>query len=343
MPRIDVERFKKLPQERGEIWQGGLFRMPGWVQEKGQKPFRPLASIWAGKRTRLVSRPDIVPPGKDPFEVALNNLLNFQVAPGLPAYRPFAVEVTDPKLAEYLNERLAPAGVRVDCVPRLQAIDEVLSGLAEHMTGRPELPAMLTGRGATVERIRAFSEAAVQFHKAKPWRKLTDQDLVEVRRPAAPDEGLRYLTVLGGGGQVFGMAFFKSVRQFEKALTLDDPERFFGKETVWSFTFGPIMEMPFVDADLWEDQQLPVANEQAYPVIAQFSPKDKTHRPEAKTLAFIEGLLRAAAQTTETHLDAGEWSQTVPTFDGSAEYRLALVEVAGLGATDSAKGRTTHN
>jgi len=199
-----------------------------------------------------------------------------------------------------------------------------LDDLAEHMNGQPEPPGALTGKGISLERMRAFAEAAARFYSARPWEELTDSDLIAVEHPSAP-AGLGHLAVLGNAGQAFGLGFFNTIKQFEKMQSGADPDRIFATTGTWSFTFGTIQGLPFADADLWEDCDLPVADEEAYPFVARFGPKKKIARPDAKKLAFLEGLLNAIAVTTADQLDAGRWSQNVSTVDGTAGYRLTLV------------------
>ncbi len=76
----------------------------------------------------------------------------------------------------------------------------------------------------------------------------------------------------------------------------------------WSVLFGPIADMPFGDMDLWEDQSLPVAGDQAYPVALWIGPKGKVVRPDARVLAYLEGLLLALAETREQEIDQGRWT-----------------------------------
>jgi hypothetical protein len=38
----------------------------------------------------------------------------------------------------------------------------------------------------------------------------------------------------------------------------------------WSVLFGLITDVPFGDADLWEDHRLPVAGDEAYPCAIRF-------------------------------------------------------------------------
>ena len=45
MADFQIERLKQLPQRAGDTWQGGFVRMPGWITEGCDKPFRALTAI----------------------------------------------------------------------------------------------------------------------------------------------------------------------------------------------------------------------------------------------------------------------------------------------------------
>jgi hypothetical protein len=40
MPNITIERFKRLPLDPADIWEGGLFSMPSGVEGPDGKPYR---------------------------------------------------------------------------------------------------------------------------------------------------------------------------------------------------------------------------------------------------------------------------------------------------------------
>jgi len=321
MMNFNLERFKKLPQRQNETWQGGLFRMPAWMEEEGKKPYRPLMVLWADQATGVVSEPRIIEDGEDANCIALEALLDFGLSQQ--THRPSTVEVENAALADHLGSALRPAQIDCGCVSFLSAIQECLDHLAEHMCGSKEPPAALSGEGVSVEHMQAFAKAAASFYAAKPWERLTDIDLIVIKEPAPP-KGLGHVSVMGSGGLTYGLGFFDSIKQFEKMQTASTPGRFFGKNGCWSVAFGPITELPFADADLWEDHEFPVADDGAYPFACWFGPKKKILRPDAGTLTFMEGLLQALATTTEADLDAGEWSKTVSTFNGDKKFLLTL-------------------
>jgi tetratricopeptide (TPR) repeat protein len=148
-------------------------------------------------------------------------------------------------------------------------------------------------------------------------------DFIEVKSPFV-DMPLRYFTVLGNGGMTFGIDFYESPYQLKNMLEHQEPIiELHGKH--WSVLFGPIVEIPFADADLWQDHNLPVADQQAYPLAMCTEAGHKVLRPGPDILAFLEGLLRLLAKTRESDLDNETWGKNVSTFKGNKKYSLALV------------------
>jgi tetratricopeptide (TPR) repeat protein len=325
MINLKLEQFKQLPRRPDEIWQGGIFDVPFSMEDSRGKVLQSRVPVWVSTATGLVSQPCPVGPDDDPMRIALDSLLDFALREE-GVGRPAAVEVNDPGLAAYLQEHLPGAGIRIECVPALAEMQKSMNDMAEELARQPELPGALDAKGVTVERMRAFAEAAAAFYAARPWEQLTDEDLIRVEQPKAPAE-LGYFSVLGAGEQTLGLGFFRSVEQFEEMQSAEHPGEFLAHHSICSLTFGPIMELPFADADLWERHKLPVEAPDAYPCAMCHGPKTGISRPTAKKLAFLEGLLQAVALATEEQLDAGRWATTVSTFDGPKKYRLALLTV----------------
>jgi len=322
---FQVEQIKQLPQRKNEVWQGGLVKLPMWVQEKNRQPSRPWMAGWISLKTKLVHttapqlRQDIN------FETALQSLANFACDRQLAGYRPGKIEVKDPALAEHLSGLLAEADIMVEQRNRLFTFDEMVADMADHIAGRPLVPGALDVKGITVEFMRCFADAASKFYHSQPWQYLTDEDLIEIESPFV-DSSLRYLTVLGAGGMTFGMAFYDSPAQLE-SLFEQRESGVLAKNKHWSVLFGTITELPFGDVDLWEDYHLPVAGENAYPVAICFQPRGKQRRPGPDILAFLEGLMRMLAQTTEDEIDGGGWKKHVTTSRGEMDFILSLPDL----------------
>jgi hypothetical protein len=219
-----------------------------------------------------------------------------------------------------VRDALGDRELEIAAAPGLPALQEVLAAMSEHAEGRRMPPGALDGKGVTVERMRAFAVAARCFWEAAPWRHLGDDDLVHVEAPAA-GRGLAHVAVLGAAGQAFGLAFFDSVKDHDAVQEGRAPGVI--ERPRWSVLFGPITDVPFGDADLWEDHRLPVAGDEAYPCAIRFG-SDELRRPDAGTLAYLEGLLAAFAGTTEAEIDTGRWTRQVETHDGAVLYRLAI-------------------
>ncbi len=321
---LALGRFKRLPQRTVEVWQGGIVRFPMWVDSETNPdgpPFRPTGVLWTSLRTGLVHL-DFAKEGTRPTsEMALATFLEFglKLANGLEG-RPARVEVRDASLRDALAEPLAMLDTEVTLVDDLPAVRDALDNLEVHATGQ-RLRGLLESPGMSVDRLRAFASAAAAFFVARPWDHLTNEDLVIVDSEHAARD-MRHVSVLGQGGQQFGLAFFDSRRAFERMLEAADAGR--AASRAHGVTFGAIDELPLADADAWQDHALPVAAPNAYPLPADLSRDGSMRRPDAHALTFSEALLRAFAETTEDDLDVGTWRKRVQTFEGPIELTLSL-------------------
>jgi tetratricopeptide (TPR) repeat protein len=111
---------------------------------------------------------------------------------------------------------------------------------------------------------------------------------------------------------------------------------------VWGVWFSPGWEIPPADLYAWDEHHLPLASPRAYPVAARLRPGGDPVRADAQQLAYLEGLLRALAVTTEPEMDSGRWSRTVETFDGPVAYTLALPDLLAP-AGESRPTRAVHD
>jgi tetratricopeptide (TPR) repeat protein len=321
---LALGRFKRLPQRTGEIWQGGIVRFPMWVANQADPdgpPSRPGGALWVSLRTGLVHLNLAQEGEQGTSNLALATLLEFGLkwAKGLEG-RPSRVEVRDPRVRDALAAPLAALDTEVTLVDDLPAVREALHSLEAHSMGE-RLPGLLESPGMSVDRVRAFAGAAAAFFVARPWNHLTNEDLLIVDGGGAPRD-MRHVSVLGQGGQQFGVAFFDSRRAFERLLQAADAGR--PASRAHGVTFGPIDELPFADVDAWQDHALPAAAPHAYPLPADMTRDGSMRRPDARALTFCEALLRALAETTEDELDAGTWQKCVQTFDGPSTLTLSL-------------------
>jgi hypothetical protein len=50
-----IARFARLPQRSKDVWQGGVIRMPTWVDGPDGTPYRPLGAVWVSLETGLMN------------------------------------------------------------------------------------------------------------------------------------------------------------------------------------------------------------------------------------------------------------------------------------------------
>ena len=322
---VAFTRFRRLPQRAAEVWQGGIVRLPMWTEDPADPdgpPLRPSGAVWVSLRTGLFHAVLAKEGTEATPQLALDTLLEFGLkrARELDG-RPARIEVRDPALRDALTATLAALDTGIAVVEDQPAVRDALRTFEEGEDGGETMPGVMETPGMSIERVRAFADAAAFFHAAKPWDRLADEDLVAVEGEQVPRD-LRFVSVLGQASAQRGLCFFDSRRAFERDLEMADAGDVPAQSN--SVIFDRIDGLPFADVDLWQDHGLPVAAPDAYPMMAEMKPDDTVLRPNPRALSFSEGLLRALAIATEDELDAGTWQTRVETFDGPLDLRLSL-------------------
>lgn len=322
---VALSRFRRLPQRAADVWQGGIVKLPMWIDDPAdpdRPPLRPSGAIWVSVRTGLFHAV-LAKDGTDATpQLALDALLEFasKRARELDG-RPARVEVRDAGLRDALAAPLTALDTSVVVVEDQPAVREALRRFEEEDEDADPMPGVMDAPGMSIERVRAFADAAALFFAARPWDRLADEDVVAVEGEQVPRD-LRFISVLGQAGELRGAACFDSRRAFERSIERADagdmPTRSNG------VFFDRIDGLPFADVDLWQDRALPVAAPDAYPLMADMHVDGTVLRPSVAALSAGEGLLRALATATEDELDAGAWQARVETFDGPLELRLSL-------------------
>lgn len=261
IPPLELARFKRLAVRSADVWQGGIVRLPMWIQEKDDDPpYRPRGVFWFSTRTGLVWVKPEEAPHTAGVDLALRGLLDFAKKYDRELLgRPSRIEVTDASLAEELRAALADPDTTIAVVRDLPNVRDALRAFERHQSEGAQLPApLLESPGVTTEGLRRFAEAAARFYQANVWHALSpDEDLVTVEEPLV-DPALQHVIVTGSTRDVRGLTFFASRQHFERFLT-DPPTRHSRKPLVWVLSFDPLDWLPFGDVDAWIDHNLPVA------------------------------------------------------------------------------------
>ncbi len=271
----------------------------------------------------------LLAPGDDPLRAALDALGGFVEKILDNCACPQRLEVCDPELAEYLRHHLEGAGIEVRLTDRLPMLEAAVLEIADLVNSRAAgPPSLLHKQGMTIERVRAFADAAAAFYRAAPWRNLSDTDLIQIESPKPP-RGMACLVVLGAGRSMYGLGLYPSQAAYDRFLRAGQAGEYGADITAGlaQVTFDPVEELPVADAVLWAEHQLPVAGDRAYPLVMKHVREGEFTRPSKRELAFLEGVLRALATTSEDEIDSGRWRKLTTTFDGPETMTLAIPDL----------------
>lgn len=321
MPRMGATP----PTIAGSTWQGGLFRFPSWIGPDGDMPpFRPWLAAWVCASSRFAFQPVIgKTPEKDPS--LLVESYRSTISPrgrGVP--RPRRLEVFDEETAAILRGALEGEDLEVEVADSLPDFEFFRDEMLREFRSREGIPSMLDRPGVTPERVELFADAAAAFHRSTPWDRLDDEDpiLIECRHS---EPGLRLAVVIGSGGESFGLVFMKSEDDYLSIMVeAEEADRGIYLEGQWGIQFVPPYEIPTVEHDLWEELRLPLASPDAYPLPIALGPETRILRPDARQLAYFEGILRALAESTDDELDSGRWERSVSTASGPMSFGFVL-------------------
>ncbi len=308
--------------------QGELVTWPVMIRESGRPPFRPVVPLWAEIPSGFVHASLPLHPDDDAFDVMLRSLVEFIAPDQQDALCPTRIEVRDPELVTYLRSQLSSTGIQVEVVETLKAIDDAARDIQAFVgEGEPE-SSLLSTRGMTIERVRAFAESAKEFYLASPWRYLSDTDLVVIESPKPP-KGMSCFVILGAGRSAFGLGIYPNRKAYEKLMQAGKsgdlgPDAISGLTQV---SFDSEEDASPDDIEIWEEHGLPLAGPDAYPSVDKYLARGKARSPSPQEMNFLEGLMRALAETREEEIDQGRWQKDVETHDGSRQYSLSLPDL----------------
>ena len=351
MTNFQLERLCTLPVHRDdEVWEVGFISLPLQVPDGDAKQgtTRPIMAACVSSRGGVAATAPSLPQDT-PRSAIFDALAMFALDPHLPGapalgYLPKRIRTSPDggEVATELEAVMRGIGVVVEIKAELPVLEDFASFLNEQASGlmdeagalQSAAPGIMRTKGMTVERVRAFADAASIFFKAQPWIRFPDEVLWRVE-PKPRTRALSHFTIMGGAGEQFGLGFLSSPMDMMRMMFQDDPEAFMQsrRTTMWSVTFDVIDYLPEQDADLWERESLPVAAENAYPLASGITPSGKLRRPTPEQLNYLESVLRAAAQLTPDHAHRKPIAIKVRTHDGERSLRLHVALDSSLDAS----------
>lgn len=334
---LNLERLKRLPVVP-VTWQLAFSRLPQWVDQDQGDPFRPFVAMCMASNGGPLGGGNSCAPNDPLVPEALAALDKLALTKGV-GYRPQRVQVRDSALAAELEPALEPLGIAIEVVSELPALDEAIADMQRHFASRS--PVVAYPASIPDDRLRAFADAAAAFFRAAPWNELTDTDLVVVDSPKAP-AGMACFNVMGCAGIEYGLGFYAAPERYAELEAQDFMPRGRFTDDAWLLSFAAISHLPIPDSERFEDLALPLASNEAYPLLIGRAARGGALVADAARLTFAEGLLRALASATPEQLDSGRWSRRVDTFDGPVDYTLALPQLLAAMVAD-APVRRSHD
>ncbi|HEY8450385.1 MAG TPA: hypothetical protein VIL95_07900 [Bacillota bacterium] len=216
----------KRRNARPEIeWQVALRRAAATVAEPGQPPVRPLILLAVESSRGLVVHSQVVAPdaGTDTLVEGVVKALQGQGVVALPGQvpRPQRIRSSDPGLARALQEaidRLDGPSIRVVYSPDVPLADRAVAIFNEHLTYGAEALAYWPRIEATYPDMGGLMHDAAAYFTCGPWNYFSDEDIIDLRYRGR----WRYGSIMGAGGQLFGLALFLSARGVHRVLEASD-------------------------------------------------------------------------------------------------------------------------
>src|SRR6266540_988980 len=195
-----LARFTRLPRRSADTWQGGVLRMPMWVDGPDGTPYRPWGGVWVSLETGLANA-KLAESNEGDGTLALEALLDlgFKFA----RTRPAAIQVTDKALGEQIARALGDPELAVTVDPRLDEVKAMVERMAVEANGEPHPAAIDQGRWshevvahggprrvtlAIPELLRPLEAPPEPARRGMPDRRVMERMLLEVQRFAATRE-----------------------------------------------------------------------------------------------------------------------------------------------------------
>jgi tetratricopeptide (TPR) repeat protein len=313
--------LQKLPQ--AAVWQCDSRTLPNWTIVGGE-PLRPWATLITNTDGQVLGHhvSEDAPTPELVWDV-LAEAVRKPLAGS--AHRPATLQMRSGACAEGLRPHLEEIGVAVEVTESLDAFDAAFAALAEHMRheGRPGL---LDVDGMTPERVRGFYEAAAEFFRQAPWKRVGYEAAIRIECDRLADAP-RFAVLMGQSGLTVGMAVYEDLKLLQQMWAGADDKKNARDTVATSVTFNEAWDISTADLDAATAHGWPVARSDAYPEVFRKERGMSIRSPLPRELELVEGCLRAVAEFVRRRAqdDPAREGLTVPTVDGALELALSWV------------------
>ncbi|MBI2864834.1 MAG: plasmid pRiA4b ORF-3 family protein [Chloroflexi bacterium] len=217
---------RKLPKTPTSIRQGGrelvlmgdVRQAPIEVREDG-RVFSPVVALWVRADDGYVVGQLVDKPGH-PAQTLVQALLAPIPVPGQPqaAALPSRVVLFNEELAKQAEPILAPLNIEITISPPFEPFEDLFANLFAQLEQSHEAGSMLD---LPDDILRPLISAAERLWRAKPWEYTFDYPPFALM----PGQGIArplYACVLGAEEEVFGVALYTSIEDFETTLMIGE-------------------------------------------------------------------------------------------------------------------------
>ena len=167
----------------------------------------------------------------------------------------------------------------------------LLHELSEHLGGTSE-PGLLDGPGVTPRLVAGFYEAAAEFFRLAPWKKLGYENAIRVECDKFQG-GPWYAVLMGQSGLTIGLALYEDLELLKSLRTGEGDNEEKARRTVaTTVTFGEEWDIPVADLEAAKRHNWKVARSDAYPAVYRKELGLSMRPPLAPELELMEGVLR---------------------------------------------------
>ncbi|MHB1413854.1 MAG: plasmid pRiA4b ORF-3 family protein [Chloroflexota bacterium] len=250
------------------VLMGDVRQAPVEIQEGG-RTYNPLVALWVHAEDGYVMGQWIDEPG-NPAATLVRALREPVPIPGMAQapLMPSQVVLFDENLARQVQPLLAPLNVEIMISPPFEPFDELFNALFADLAHEYETSSTLD---LPDDVLKPLVAAAERLWRAKPWEYVHDDPpfaVVPDRENARP----LYAAVLGANEEVFGLALYTSLADYEATAEVSEPTQELG-----------FLALPPADPDDIATRALEALHHSAF--LVWFEPKNDFAPPYRQQMA----------------------------------------------------------
>jgi hypothetical protein len=285
-----VARLKRLPQ-RGDTWQADCRQLPTFVKDSSGQPVRPWLTLVISFGQQFILGQHLAEEQPSPEQLWDTLAASMQKPFMGDKQRPAELQVRAGVGWEDLRQPLADLGLRCVTVEELPVIETIVAHLDQSLGG--EQPSGLVDvPGVTVEQVGRVYEAAAEFYKQAPWRRLRYENAVRIECPRI-EGGPWFAVLMGQSGLTMGVALYEDLNLLKRLWAEDLSDEENAELTVaTTLTFGDADEIAPSDLEAARRHGWKMARPDAYPSIFHKERGLSMRPPTVEELVLMEACLR---------------------------------------------------